>query len=109
MCIIRQSINRHMKQPPHSKPYDIMTRFEFEEANNTFKAMCKKLRKEGKGQVEHIRSIEKGDISGQGVVRGLAILLSQRPGKLTGYETVLNLKFLRMIQESIMFIKLCLR
>ena len=92
-----------MKQPPHSKPYDIMTRFEFEEANNTFKAMCKKLRKEGKGQVEHKRSIEKGDIkrldehsyvfnttspSGQGVVRGLAILLSQRPGKLTEYETV---------------------
>ena len=39
-----------------------MTRFEFEEANNTFKAMCKKLRKEGKGQVEHKRSTEKGDI-----------------------------------------------
>ena len=57
MCIIRQSINRHLKQPPHSKPYDIMTGFELKEANNTFKAICKKLRKEGKGQVEHKRSI----------------------------------------------------
>ena len=62
MCIIRQSINRHLKQPPHSKPYDIMTGFEFKEANNTFKAIYKKLRKEGKGQVEHKRSVEKGDI-----------------------------------------------
>jgi hypothetical protein len=39
-----------------------MTGFEFKEANNTFKAMCQKLRKEGKGQVEHKRSIKKGDI-----------------------------------------------
>ena len=39
-----------------------MTGFEFKEANNTFKAMCKKLRKEGKGQVEHKRTIKKGDI-----------------------------------------------
>jgi hypothetical protein len=39
-----------------------MTGVEFKEANNTFKAMCKKLRKEGKGQVEHKRSIKKGDI-----------------------------------------------
>ena len=46
----------------YSKPYDIMTGVEFKEANNTFKAICKKLRKEGKGQVEHKRSIEKGDI-----------------------------------------------
>jgi hypothetical protein len=34
-----------------------MTGFEFKEANNTFKAIYKKLRKEGKGQVEHKRSI----------------------------------------------------
>jgi hypothetical protein len=39
-----------------------MTGFEFKEANNTFKAIYKKLRKEGKGQVEHKRSVEKGDI-----------------------------------------------
>ena len=45
MCIIRQCINRHLKQAPHCKPFDIMTGVKFREANNMFKVMCRKLRK----------------------------------------------------------------
>ncbi|CAC5420085.1 KCTD1_15 [Mytilus coruscus] len=61
-CIIRQSINRHLKQPAHNKPFDIISDTEFTTANNVFKAMCKKLRKEGKGQIKHKKSVAKGDI-----------------------------------------------
>ncbi|XP_071138463.1 uncharacterized protein KIAA1958-like [Mytilus edulis] len=61
-CVIRQSINRHLKQPPHNKPFDVITDTAFTTANNIFKAMCKKLRKEGKGQIKHKKSVDKGDI-----------------------------------------------
>jgi len=62
LSVIRQSINRHLKQPPHNKTFDIINGIEFKTCNDAFKAMCKKLRKEGKGQVKHKRPVDKGDI-----------------------------------------------
>ncbi|CAC5364162.1 KCTD1_15 [Mytilus coruscus] len=61
-CVIRESIYRHLKQPPYNKPFDIISDTEFTTAINVFKAMCKKLRKEGRGQIKHKKSVAKGDI-----------------------------------------------
>ncbi|CAC5400615.1 KCTD1_15 [Mytilus coruscus] len=61
-CVIRQSINRHLKQPPHKKTFDILSDTEFITANNVFKAMWKQLKKEGKEQIKHKKSVAKGDI-----------------------------------------------
>ncbi|VDI67627.1 Hypothetical predicted protein [Mytilus galloprovincialis] len=60
--VIRQSINIHLKHPPHNKPFDIITDTAFTTTNNVLKARCKKLRKEGKGQIKHKTSFTKGDV-----------------------------------------------
>lgn len=60
--VIRQSLNRFLKNPPVNKTFDIISDPEFTNCNAAFKAMCKKMREEGKGKVQHKVPIEKGDI-----------------------------------------------
>ncbi|CAG2234023.1 KCTD1_15 [Mytilus edulis] len=60
--VVRQSLNRFLRNPPVSKSFDIMADSTFNNANDAFKAMCKKMRQEGKGKIQHKPSIQKGDI-----------------------------------------------
>ena len=60
--VSRQSLNRHLKSPAVGKTFDIIADSDFSDANTAFKAMCKKMRQEGKGKVHHKPSIQKGGI-----------------------------------------------
>ena len=60
--VIRQSLNRHLKSPVVGKTFDIIANSDFNDANTAFKAMCKKMRQEGKGKVHCKPSIQKGGI-----------------------------------------------
>ena len=48
MPAIRSGLNRHLKTPPHSKPFTIITDPAFVSANNVLKAMLRKIQSEGK-------------------------------------------------------------
>ena len=62
MLAIRSGLNRHLKTPPHSKQFDIITDPAFVSANNVFKAMLKKIQSEGKGSIVHKDPIPKEDL-----------------------------------------------
>ena len=60
--VIRQSINRFLKHPPVNRAVDIIKDSAFDGANNVFSSMCKRMRPDGKGKINHKPSIQKGDM-----------------------------------------------
>ena len=60
--VIRQSINRFLKHPPVNRAVNIIKDSAFDGANNAFSSMCKRMRQDGKGKINHKSSIQKGDM-----------------------------------------------
>jgi len=60
--VIRQSINRFMKHSPVNREVDIIKDSAFDGANNVLSSMCKRMRLDGKGKINHKPSIQKGDM-----------------------------------------------
>jgi len=60
--VIRQSLNRYLRNPPVYKTFNIIDGQEFNEANTAFQSMCKRVREEGKGKVHHTPTIQKDDV-----------------------------------------------
>lgn len=61
MVNLRAGINRFLTSPPHCKQWDIMHDREFQDANQTFAGMLKKLRAEGKDTTAHKEAITQQD------------------------------------------------
>ncbi|CAG2184722.1 unnamed protein product [Mytilus edulis] len=60
---IRASINRHLRAPPFSKTYSIMSDDSaFLKSNKMFLAMIKKVQREGMDRTKHHSSISEGDL-----------------------------------------------
>ena len=57
---ICQGIRRYLQEPPYNRDIDIVTDMKLKKANDAFKRMLKKCRQEGKGVVQHKKSIQSG-------------------------------------------------
>ena len=60
LVAIRQGIRRYLQEPPYKRDIDIVTDMKLKKANDAFKSMLKKCRQEGKGVVQHKKSIQSG-------------------------------------------------
>ena len=97
---IRHAINRHLKEPPYNKTFDILKDQEFNDANLAFKGMCKRLRAVGKGKTQHKTVIAKGDV--QKLYEHPAVFNVNAPVGLLNkvwFETLLH--FCRRGQENL--------
>ncbi|XP_053398292.1 uncharacterized protein LOC128556690 [Mercenaria mercenaria] len=58
---VRHGINRHLKNPPHNKNFDIIKDQRFVKSNTNFKAVCMELKRDGNIDVEHYPRISEND------------------------------------------------
>ena len=63
MVGLRSAIHRHVTSPPYSRQVNILQDREFQQANNLFKGVLKKLREEGKDVSKHHDPIEPEDVA----------------------------------------------
>jgi hypothetical protein len=59
---LRYGMNRYLKLPPHSKPFDIISSPEFAVANEAYKAAQCEIKRSGKASVDHYPKIEDSDL-----------------------------------------------
>jgi hypothetical protein len=55
-------MNRYLKLPPHSKPFDIISSPEFAVANEAYKAAQCEIKRSGKASVDHYPKIEDSEL-----------------------------------------------